>query len=137
VASTTLRGHIGAAGPRGAGFAGAIAGRGALVHHRASVIIRTKDEQAGLGATLEAVLGQHHRPHQVIVIDSGSRDRTLEIAYRYPVCTLSIPPREWGYSRALNRAAAHAHGDVLVCLSAHCVPVDDRWLGNLLRHSVR
>ena len=66
-------------------------GAGALVHHRASVIIRTKDEQAGLGATLEAVLGQRHRPHQVIVIDSGSRDRTLEIAYRYPVCTLSIP----------------------------------------------
>jgi glycosyltransferase involved in cell wall biosynthesis len=105
-----------------------------LVHHRASVIIRTKNEQAGLGATLEAVLGQNHRPHQVLVIDSGSRDRTLEIARRYPVCTLSIPPAEWGYSRALNRAAAHAHGEVLVCLSAHCLPVDERWLGNLLRH---
>lgn len=101
---------------------------------RASVIIRTKNEQAGLGATLEAVFRQRQCPFEVLVIDSGSRDRTLEIARAYPVRTLSIAAEEWGYARALNVAASHARGEILVCLSAHCVPVHDRWLGNLVRH---
>jgi glycosyltransferase involved in cell wall biosynthesis len=106
------------------------------LHQSASVIIRTKNEQAGLPATLDVVFAQCVPPHQVIVIDSGSRDATLAIARRYPVCALTISPREWGYSRALNQAAMHAHGSVLVCLSAHCVPLDRHWLGNLLRHFV-
>jgi glycosyltransferase involved in cell wall biosynthesis len=100
----------------------------------ASVIIRTKNEQHGIAATLDAVFSQCLPPRQVIVIDSGSRDATLAIARRYPVCALTISPRDWGYSRALNQAAAHACGSVLVCLSAHCVPLDRHWLGNLLRH---
>jgi glycosyltransferase involved in cell wall biosynthesis len=99
---------------------------------RASVIIRTKNEQAALGTTIEAVLAQQVPPHELLVIDSGSTDRTLEIAARYPVRILAIAPADWGYARALNRAASEATGDVLVCLSAHCVPIDRAWLGALL-----
>jgi rhamnosyltransferase len=104
------------------------------VMRRASVIIRTKNEERALGLTLEAVLTQRVPPHEVLVIDSGSTDGTLLVAARYPVRVLTISPEEWGYPRALNRAAGEATGDVLVCLSAHCVPVDYDWLGNLLRH---
>jgi rhamnosyltransferase len=101
---------------------------------RASIIIRTKNEARTLGATLEAVLGQSVAPHEVLVIDSGSTDATVLLASRYPVRILRIRPQEWGYARAINRAAADATGDILVCLSAHCVPIDADWLGNLLRH---
>jgi rhamnosyltransferase len=101
---------------------------------RASVLIRTKDEAHALGATLEAVLAQDTAPHEVLVIDSGSTDGTLAVAGRYDVTLLTISPRDWGYARALNQCAAAATGDVLVCLSAHCIPVDHHWLGNLVRH---
>ncbi len=100
----------------------------------ASVIIRTKNEQAGLGPTLEAVYAQAVQPLEIIVIDSGSTDATLEVARRFPVRLLTIDPSQWGYSRTLNQAAGVACGDILVCLSAHCVAVDDRWLANLVRH---
>jgi rhamnosyltransferase len=100
----------------------------------ASLLIRTKDEAKRLGATLEAVLGQDLRPHEVFVIDSGSTDATLEIAARYPVRILHIAPRDWGYSRALNLAASRATGEILVCLSAHSVPAERQWLTRLLRH---
>lgn len=100
----------------------------------ASVIIRTKNEEAMLGWTLERVFAQQPPPHEVIVIDSGSTDDTLAIAARYPTRILTIAPEEWNYSRALNRAAAQATGEILVCLSAHCRATNRSWLANLLRH---
>ena len=101
---------------------------------RASVIIRTKNEEHGLARTLEAVLTQQPPPHEILVIDSGSTDATMAVAARYPVRLLTIPPEEWSYSRALNQAARQATGDILVCLSAHCPPASPLWLEHLLRH---
>ena len=101
---------------------------------RASVLIRTKNEAEDLDATLTAVLAQEPPPAEVIVIDSGSTDETVAIAQRHPVTVLHLAPEEWNYSRALNRAAEAATGDVLVCLSAHCPPTSNGWLGHLLGH---
>jgi rhamnosyltransferase len=98
----------------------------------ASVIIRTKNEAKWLDRTLRGVLRQDPQPLEVIVIDSGSIDETVAIARRHPVVVLTIDPAEWGYSRAINRAAEVASGDVLVMLSAHCPPVTRHWLSELL-----
>ena len=100
----------------------------------ASILIRTKNEARSLGATLDAVLEQDLAPHEVFVIDSGSHDATLEVAARYPVRIMRIPPREWSYSRALNLGAREATGEFIVCLSAHCPPIRRTWLATLLRH---
>lgn len=100
----------------------------------ASVIIRTKDEARHLARTLDAILSQTVVPHEIILIDSGSTDATLEVAARYPVEILHMDPRDWGYSRALNTAATRATGEILICLSAHCPPINDSWLANLIRH---
>jgi rhamnosyltransferase len=101
---------------------------------RASVLIRTKNEARGIGATLDAVFSQSLPPHEVLIIDSGSHDQTLEIARPYPVKILTMSPKGWSYSRALNVGAREATGDFLVCLSAHSPPAGDDWLANLLRH---
>jgi len=101
----------------------------------ASIIIRTKNESRSLGATLAGIFDQDLAPHEVFVVDSGSRDETLEIAARYPaVQIMHISPREWNYSRAINIAAERATGEFLVCLSAHCPPVHRDWLRLLLSH---
>jgi rhamnosyltransferase len=100
----------------------------------ASILIRTKNEARSLGATLEAVFSQSVPPHEVLVIDSGSRDRTLEIAARYPVKIIKLSPKGWSYPRALNIGAREATGEFIVCLSAHCPPARTDWLATLLRH---
>jgi rhamnosyltransferase len=100
----------------------------------ASVLIRTLNEEADLASTLDAVLAQSVPPHEVVVVDSGSTDRTLEIARRRPVTIIEIQQREWSYPRALNVGAARTTGEILVSLSAHCRPLDETWLAALLRH---
>ncbi|MFN2489096.1 MAG: glycosyltransferase family 2 protein [Actinomycetota bacterium] len=97
-------------------------------------MIRTKNEARSLGATLDAVFSQTLPPYEVLVIDSGSRDRTLLIAAGYPVRILETGARRWSYGGALNLGVREASGEFIVCLSAHCPPIDRHWLQNLLRH---
>jgi rhamnosyltransferase len=99
-----------------------------------SILIRTRNEARSLGATLDAVFSQTVPPHEVFVIDSGSRDRTLQVAANYPVEIIELPQQGWSYPRALNIGARAATGEFIVCLSAHCPPARSDWLANLLRH---
>ena len=98
-----------------------------------SVIIRAKDEAVLIGRVLERVFDQEWRDLEVIIVDSGSEDRTLAIAQRYPVEVISIPPERFTYGYALNVGARSAQGEYLVALSAHSVPANGQWLLELLR----
>lgn len=100
---------------------------------RASVVIRAKNEARLIGEALEAAVGQRLRGgFEVVLVDSGSTDATLEIARRYPVQVVEIPPETFTYGRSLNIGIRAAHGDVVASLSAHSTPADECWLENLL-----
>lgn len=99
-----------------------------------SIIIRCKDEERHIGRVLEKIFSQDIKnTFEVIVVDSGSTDRTLEIARRYDVKILSIPSAKFSYGHSLNCGIGHSSGDILCCISAHCIPCDDRWLSELVR----
>jgi rhamnosyltransferase len=101
----------------------------------ASVIIPTRNEEAHIGRCLEAVYGQTvDFPFEVVVIDSGSRDRTKEIVRQYPVRLLEIAPREFHHARTRNLGAAASSGKYLVFLSGDALPADNEWLGALVRN---
>ena len=97
-----------------------------------SVIVRAKDKVGTIGATLVA-LRRQTVDAEVIVVDSGSTDGTLELAERYADRILHVPPGRFSYGGALNAGAAVAEGDVHAALSAHCVPKADTWLADSLR----
>jgi glycosyltransferase involved in cell wall biosynthesis len=103
-------------------------------HPTASIVIRSKNEEALLGETLTALYAQTLRDFEVILVDSGSSDRTLEIARQFPVKIIRIRPQDFSYGRALNIGCAAARGKFLVFLSAHAVPLTDEWLAKLLSH---
>lgn len=96
-----------------------------------AIVIRAKDEAALIGATLAAIRQQSLTDHETIVIDSGSRDCTPEIALRHGARLLHIAPGEFTYGRALNRAVARTRAPLIVSLSAHATPASAGWLAAL------
>jgi rhamnosyltransferase len=99
---------------------------------KASVIIRAKNEQRYLGETLAVIRKQRFNDFEVILVDSGSTDRTVEIAKGYGAKIVHIDPKEFTYGRALNLGISNSQGQILVSLSAHATPETDEWLGSLV-----
>jgi rhamnosyltransferase len=70
---------------------------------------------------------------EVLVIDSGSTDSTLEIVRRFPEVRLhEIPNEEFGHGRTRNLAARLARGEFVAYLTHDAVPTTNRWLAELL-----
>ncbi len=97
-----------------------------------SIIIRSYNEAAHIGKTLDMVFSQNGFAGEVIVIDSESTDATREIALRHPVRLFSVPKSAFSYGAALNLGARLARGRIIVNLSAHAVPAHRGWLEALI-----
>lgn len=99
-----------------------------------SVVIRTKNEEAAIGKTLRLIDCQTLRPHDIVVVDSGSTDQTVQILKSRPdVNLIEMPGESFTYGKSLNTGFEAARGDIVVSLSAHAFPLDKYWLENLIR----
>lgn len=101
----------------------------------ASIIIRSYNEEKWLGSLLDA-LGQQDFPStsvEVILVDSGSTDGTVSIATKAGCVIRHIPKDEFTFGRSLNLGCSAANGNVLVFISAHCIPVDSDWLKKMIQ----
>jgi len=83
-----------------------------------SVIIPTLQEEAYIAKTLSN-LQKVATPIEVIVVDGGSRDKTIEVARKFTDKVYSIEKR--GISRGRNYGAKHANGDILVFLDSDVI----------------
>jgi rhamnosyltransferase len=97
-----------------------------------SVVIRTKNEDKNIGRTLSVLFSQTYKNFEVIIVDSGSTDKTLIIAEKYPVKIYEIRPEDFTWGYALNCGFEKAKGEYVVCLSAHALPLSDKWLETLV-----
>ncbi len=98
----------------------------------ASVIIRCYNEAKHLPRLFEELKRQSHQNFEIVIVDSGSDDGTLDIVGQESVHLLHIPKEEFSFGRSLNLGCAAAKGEILVFISAHCYPTGPEWLGNLL-----
>lgn len=102
---------------------------------KASVIIRTYNEARHLPDLLERI-GQQQTQGlntEVIVVDSGSTDATLDIAGRFDCCIEHIPKEQFSFGRSLNLGCQAATGEALVFISGHCIPTTEHWLTHLVK----
>lgn len=90
-----------------------------------SVVIPVYNEEANLEplyARLERVLEEVGRPYEVLFIDDGSRDRSLEILCRlrekHEAVRVIQFNRNYGQHAAVFAGLDHARGDVIVTLDA-------------------
>ena len=94
----------------------------------ASVVIRTYNEQKYLPQLLEALKGQTLRNFEIIVVDSGSLDKTREIAEDYTDKILQLKSRDFTFGYALNLGIEEASSNFIAIASAHTLPINDVWL---------
>ena len=85
-----------------------------------------------MARTIEGALRQTYPLDEILVIDDGSRDRTREIASRYPVRIVSHD-RNRGLAAARNTGFRSARNELVASLDADCVAEPD-WLEKLLPH---
>jgi rhamnosyltransferase len=98
-----------------------------------SFVIRARNEAARIGECLVGLQSQETgRRAEIIVIDSGSTDGTVEICRAHGVPVEAIPPETFNYGRALNLGARLARGHYFVSFTAHAAPADNSWLERLL-----
>jgi glycosyltransferase involved in cell wall biosynthesis/GT2 family glycosyltransferase len=90
-----------------------------------SVVVPVKDGEERLEEVLRAVTSQGEL--ELIVIDSGSRDRSRELARAAGAQLVEIRPEEFGHGRTRNLGAERSSGDLICFLTQDAVPVDG-WL---------
>jgi rhamnosyltransferase len=69
---------------------------------------------------------------EVIAVDSGSTDGSVELLKHYPLHLEQIPAEAFHHARTRNFAAGLAHGEILIFLSQDAIPTSDRWLSKLI-----
>ena len=89
-----------------------------IVPMRFSVLIPVYNGERYLAQTLDSVLAQTFTDFEVLVVDDGSDDRTLEIleSYGSRIRTFRVP--HGGPELARNRALAYTCGEYLAFLDA-------------------
>lgn len=91
-----------------------------------SVVIPSYNGSRYLGEAIESVLGQHHRPLEIIVVDDGSTDDTPAVALRYPSVSY-VRQNNRGLAAARNTGLERSRGEFCVFLDS-----DDRLLPGAL-----
>jgi glycosyltransferase involved in cell wall biosynthesis len=100
---------------------------------RISVVIRAYNEGQHIGRLLAGIEKQTLKDVEVIVVDSGSTDGTVDIATRHGARVIHIQPHEFTFGRSLNKGVAAADGEYVVIISAHCFPVYPDWLEQIIK----
>ncbi|MBN1919068.1 MAG: glycosyltransferase [Verrucomicrobia bacterium] len=98
----------------------------------ASIVILTLNAGTRFRRVLEAIDAQRFDGSvEVLVLDSGSTDGTLELAAAHNrVRVHSIA--NFGHGRTRNEGARLAAGEFIVYLTQDALPLGERWLANLL-----
>lgn len=95
-----------------------------------SIVIPTYNELILLRECLQAIETYTDSPYEIVVVDNGSTDGTVEFCLKKPVTLVSLPHNR-GFPEACNLGLKAASGSELLLLNNDVV-VSKGWLGNML-----
>ena len=98
-----------------------------------SIIIPTYNAQNYLVKLLESLKNQSMDEYELIIIDSSSKDKTVEIAKKYTNNVIIIPQNEFDHGRTRAKAVQMAKGDILVFLTQDALPYNEFTIKNIIK----
>lgn len=99
---------------------------------RISVVIPAYNAERTIIRTLESVFAQTFPPHEIIVVDDGSQDRTAEVVSQLAPRVRLIRQGNAGPAAARNHGIREATGEWIALLDS-----DDTWLPEKLQRQAR
>jgi rhamnosyltransferase len=99
-------------------------------HYTATIAILTFNGQEFLDDLLTIASKQKTKhSYEILVLDSGSTDNTLDIVKKHPNVRLhQIPNSEFSHGQTRNLAVRISNSDYVVFLTQDAVPSHDQWL---------
>lgn len=104
-----------------------------------SIIIPSYNQGRFIESTIRSVLGQTYRPIEIIIVDAGSSDNTLNILHNYD----NFPEVRWnsepdrGHADGVNKGLALARGDIVAWLNSDDVYFSRDVLSKVVKHFSR
>jgi glycosyltransferase involved in cell wall biosynthesis len=97
-----------------------------------SICITTFNEEATTAPLLDSLLRQSKKPDQLIIVDGGSTDRTVEIIrhYQQKDSRIKLLVEKCSRARGRNLSIEIAKGDIIAMTDAGCIAEPD-WLRKL------
>ena len=91
------------------------------------------------GLLFEEVLYELERqetpwPYEILVIDSGSKDGTVERLERHPIRLVRIPNHEFDHGATRNRAVELARGEIVLFTVQDATPRSRHWMATMVEH---
>lgn len=97
-----------------------------------SVIVPTYNAEKYIAATIQSILGQTYENFEVLIIDDGSPDKSIDVCQQFTDPRIKIIRQEnRGLPGARNTGIRHAQGDYIALLDA-----DDLWMPTKLEKHV-
>ncbi|MDD7371507.1 MAG: glycosyltransferase family 2 protein [Blautia sp.] len=98
-----------------------------------SIVIPTKNAGSLFDEVLKMVFSQKTEyEYEVICVDSGSKDGTLDVIHKYPCKLYEIPASEFGHGKTRNYGASKGSGTYIVFITQDALPASDTWLQNFI-----
>ena len=99
------------------------------VNKTISIIIPTKDAGLDFDFTLGKIRTQKGIGEiEIIVVDSGSADGTVELATRYAAKVYPIDPKDFRHGLTRNYGAEQSKGEYILFMVQDAMPIGNHWL---------
>jgi 2-desacetyl-2-hydroxyethyl bacteriochlorophyllide A dehydrogenase len=97
-----------------------------------TIVIRAFNEERWLPEVFAAIDRQAYRDFEVLLVDSGSLDRTRDIAAAHGARIIRLRSEDFTFGHSLNLGIQEARGSFIAIISAHAIPTDELWLERLV-----
>ena len=91
------------------------------VYPSISVLVPAYNEEKVIARTIEGLLESDYLNKEIIVIDDGSKDKTLEVANKYKNKVKVLHKENGGKASAMNYGLAYAKGEIIIIVDADTI----------------